>query len=92
MKLSERCNLPIICLIDTPGAYPGIGAEERGQAQAIAENIRDMFNTLRKTKRNVLDDGMVIDHHNLGEQSSDKKEFKEEVKDFEQKIEEDLHN
>jgi len=44
MKLSERCDLPIICLIDTPGAYPGIGAEERGQAQAIAENIRDMFN------------------------------------------------
>jgi len=33
----------VLCLIDTPGAYPGIGAEERGQAQAIAENIRDMF-------------------------------------------------
>src|SRR3984885_333038 len=31
-----------MCLIDTPGAYPGIGAEERGQAQAIAENLRDM--------------------------------------------------
>jgi acetyl-CoA carboxylase carboxyl transferase subunit alpha len=43
MRLSERFSLPIICLIDTPGAYPGIGAEERGQALAIAENIRDMF-------------------------------------------------
>lgn len=43
MRLAERFSIPIICLIDTPGAYPGIGAEERGQAQAIAENIRDMF-------------------------------------------------
>lgn len=43
MRLAERFGMPIICLIDTPGAYPGIGAEERGQAQAIAENIRDMF-------------------------------------------------
>ncbi|MCK4520155.1 MAG: acetyl-CoA carboxylase carboxyltransferase subunit alpha [Candidatus Omnitrophica bacterium] len=43
MKLAERFNMPIVCLIDTPGAYPGVGAEERGQAQAIAENIRDMF-------------------------------------------------
>ncbi|MFC1514836.1 acetyl-CoA carboxylase carboxyltransferase subunit alpha [Candidatus Omnitrophota bacterium] len=43
MKLAERFGVPIVILIDTPGAYPGIGAEERGQAQAIAENIRDMF-------------------------------------------------
>jgi len=43
MRLAERFHLPIVILIDTPGAYPGIGAEERGQAQAIAENIRDMF-------------------------------------------------
>ena len=43
MRLGERFSMPIICLIDTPGAYPGIGAEERGQAQAIAENIREMF-------------------------------------------------
>ena len=43
MKLAERFRLPVVILIDTPGAYPGIGAEERGQAQAIAENIRDMF-------------------------------------------------
>jgi len=43
MKLAERFSMPIVCFVDTPGAYPGIGAEERGQAQAIAENIRDMF-------------------------------------------------
>ena len=42
MRLAAKFNTPIICLIDTPGAYPGIGAEERGQAQAIAENLRDM--------------------------------------------------
>jgi acetyl-CoA carboxylase carboxyl transferase subunit alpha len=43
MKLAERMNLPIVCLINTPGAYPGVGAEERGQARAIAENIYEMF-------------------------------------------------
>ncbi len=43
MRLAEKSHLPIIIFIDTPGAYPGIGAEERGQAHAIAENIRAMF-------------------------------------------------
>ena len=42
MKLGAKFGMPIICLIDTPGAYPGIGAEERGQAQAIAENMFEM--------------------------------------------------
>lgn len=42
MRLAERFNLPIICLIDTPGAYPGIKAEERGQAAIIAENLMAM--------------------------------------------------
>jgi len=42
MRLAAKFHVPVICLIDTPGAYPGIGAEERGQAQAIAENLRDM--------------------------------------------------
>lgn len=42
MRLAEKFNLPIVTLIDTPGAYPGIGAEERGQAEAIAKNLRDM--------------------------------------------------
>ncbi len=42
MKMAERFSLPIICLIDTPGAYPGIGAEERGQSEAIARNLFEM--------------------------------------------------
>lgn len=42
MRLAEKFDVPIVILIDTPGAYPGIGAEERGQAQAIAENLKDM--------------------------------------------------
>lgn len=42
MKLGEKFKLPIIVFIDTPGAYPGIGAEERGQAEAIAYNLREM--------------------------------------------------
>ncbi len=39
MQLAEKFNIPIICLLDTPGAFPGIEAEERGQAQAIADNL-----------------------------------------------------
>jgi acetyl-CoA carboxylase carboxyl transferase subunit alpha len=42
MKLAERFNFPVITLIDTPGAYPGIEAEERGQAEAIARNMFEM--------------------------------------------------
>jgi acetyl-CoA carboxylase carboxyl transferase subunit alpha len=42
MKLAEKFGLPVIALIDTPGAYPGIGAEERGQAEAIARNLLEM--------------------------------------------------
>jgi acetyl-CoA carboxylase carboxyl transferase subunit alpha len=42
MKLAERFERPVITLIDTPGAYPGVGAEERGQAEAIAHNLREM--------------------------------------------------
>jgi len=42
MKLAEKFNLPIISLIDTPGAYPGIGAEERGQGEAIVRNLFEM--------------------------------------------------
>lgn len=43
MKIAEKFNKPIVTLIDTPGAYPGIEAEERGQGEAIARNLRDMF-------------------------------------------------
>lgn len=42
MELAAKFKVPIVCLIDTPGAYPGIGAEERGQAYAIAVNLREM--------------------------------------------------
>ncbi|MBL9149412.1 MAG: acetyl-CoA carboxylase carboxyltransferase subunit alpha [Phycisphaerae bacterium] len=42
MKLAEKFGLPIVTLVDTPGAYPGVGSEQRGQAQAIAENLFEM--------------------------------------------------
>src|SRR6056300_939921 len=42
MKSAEKFNIPVVCLIDTPGAYPGIEAEERGQGEAIARNILEM--------------------------------------------------
>lgn len=42
MKLAEKFGLPIVTLVDTPGAYPGVGAEQRGQAEAIAVNLREM--------------------------------------------------
>jgi acetyl-CoA carboxylase carboxyl transferase subunit alpha len=43
IKMADKFGLPIIVFIDTPGAYPGIGAEERGQAEAIARNIKEMY-------------------------------------------------
>lgn len=43
MRVAEKFDIPIVCFINTPGAFPGVGAEERGQSLAIAENIRDMF-------------------------------------------------
>ncbi|MDO2946992.1 acetyl-CoA carboxylase carboxyl transferase subunit alpha [Aeromonas simiae] len=42
MKMAERFKMPIITFIDTPGAYPGVGAEERGQSEAIARNLKEM--------------------------------------------------
>ena len=42
MKMAERFRLPLVTLIDTPGAYPGVGAEERGQSEAIARNLLEM--------------------------------------------------
>jgi acetyl-CoA carboxylase carboxyl transferase subunit alpha len=43
MKLAEKFNKPVVCLIDTPGAFPGLEAEERGQGEAIARNIYEMI-------------------------------------------------
>lgn len=42
MKIAERFGIPVVTMIDTPGAYPGVGAEERGQAEAIARNLQEM--------------------------------------------------
>lgn len=43
MKQAEKFHRPVLCFVDTSGAYPGIGAEERGQGQAIAENLMEMM-------------------------------------------------
>ena len=57
MKLAEKFSLPIISFIDTPGAYPGIGAEERGQAEAIAANLLYMSNVKVPTLSIVIGEG-----------------------------------
>jgi len=43
MQIANKYNIPIVCLVDTPGAYPGLEAEERGQGEAIARNLKEMF-------------------------------------------------
>ena len=43
MKMAEKFDIPVVCLIDTPGAYPGLEAEQRGQGEAIARNLKEMF-------------------------------------------------
>jgi len=57
MKMAERFKLPIICLIDTPGAYPGIGAEERGQSEAIARNLFEMSKLKTQVICTVIGEG-----------------------------------
>jgi acetyl-CoA carboxylase carboxyl transferase subunit alpha len=57
MRLAEKFGLPVVVFIDTPGAYPGIGAEERGQAQAIAENLRDMAGLRTPIVATVIGEG-----------------------------------
>ncbi len=57
MELAAEFNLPIIVFIDTPGAYPGIGAEERGQAQAIALNLREMSSIATPIIATVIGEG-----------------------------------
>lgn len=44
MQIADNFNVPIVCFLDTPGAFPGLEAEERGQGEAIARNIKEMFN------------------------------------------------
>jgi acetyl-CoA carboxylase carboxyl transferase subunit alpha len=57
MHMAERFDMPVVCLVDTPGAYPGIGAEERGQSQAIAENMRDMFSLKTPILVSIIGEG-----------------------------------
>lgn len=57
MKMAERFNMPIITFIDTAGAYPGVGAEERGQAEAIARNLKEMSSLSVPVICNVIGEG-----------------------------------
>jgi acetyl-CoA carboxylase carboxyl transferase subunit alpha len=57
MMLAERFRMPIITLIDTPGAYPGIGSEERGQSEAIARNLFEMSNLAAPVLAVVIGEG-----------------------------------
>lgn len=57
MKMAEKFQRPIVTLIDTPGAYPGIGAEERGQGEAIARNLREMAGLRTPTVSVVIGEG-----------------------------------
>ncbi len=57
MKLAERFRIPVITLIDTPGAYPGIGSEERGQSEAIARNLFEMSNLAAPILAVVIGEG-----------------------------------
>ena len=57
MRLAEKFGRPIITFIDTPGAYPGIDAEERGQAEAIAFNLREMAGLKVPTISVILGEG-----------------------------------
>src|SRR5246500_2196434 len=57
MKMAERFRIPIITLIDTPGAYPGIGSEERGQSEAIARNLFEMSNLAAPVLSVVIGEG-----------------------------------
>ncbi|MBE0363532.1 acetyl-CoA carboxylase carboxyl transferase subunit alpha [Pseudoalteromonas ulvae UL12] len=57
MEMAERFNMPIITFIDTPGAYPGVGAEERGQSEAIARNLKVMASLKVPTICTVIGEG-----------------------------------
>ncbi len=57
MELAERFRLPILTFIDTPGAYPGVGAEERGQSEAIARNLREMSHLRTPILSTVIGEG-----------------------------------
>jgi acetyl-CoA carboxylase carboxyl transferase subunit alpha len=57
MQMAEKFDLPVVIFIDTPGAYPGVGAEERGQAQAIALNLKEMITLTVPIVATVIGEG-----------------------------------
>lgn len=57
MQMASQFGIPVVTFVDTPGAYPGIGAEERGQALAIAENLEEMFNVKAPIIATVIGEG-----------------------------------
>jgi acetyl-CoA carboxylase carboxyl transferase subunit alpha len=57
MRMAERFGMPLVCLVDTPAAHPGVGAEERGQAWAIAESLRVMLDLRVPTVSAILSEG-----------------------------------
>ncbi|KXX65781.1 acetyl-CoA carboxylase carboxyltransferase subunit alpha [Marichromatium gracile] len=57
MEMAERFSLPVLTFIDTPGAYPGVGAEERGQSEAIARNLREMSRLRTPILSTVIGEG-----------------------------------
>ncbi len=57
MQMAEKFNMPVITFIDTPGAYPGVGAEERGQSEAIARNLKEMAELTVPTICTVIGEG-----------------------------------
>jgi acetyl-CoA carboxylase carboxyl transferase subunit alpha len=57
MKMAEKFNIPVVMLVDTPGAYPGIGAEERGQSEAIAKNLLELSDLNVPTISIVIGEG-----------------------------------
>lgn len=65
MKLAERFNIPVLTFIDTPGAYPGVGAEERGQSEAIARNLLVMAGLRIPVVCTVMGEGVQAVHWRL---------------------------
>src|SRR5260370_14744169 len=57
MKMAERFSIPVVTLIDTPGSYPGIGSEERGQSEAIARNLFEMSNLAAPVLSVIIGEG-----------------------------------
>lgn len=64
-KFAEKFNLPILMLVDTAGAYPGIGAEERGQSEAIAKNLQEFASLKVPTISVIIGEGAVVARQRL---------------------------